>query len=90
MLLAVVANKSLRPSRRRDLVPELMQRLGSSQRNAPRIVAISLLTYRYESRGRDVTALSMRIKQITDHSDIYNDGRTLKSASGTVSNEMFV
>lgn len=66
MLQAVVSKKCLRPSQRRDLVPELMQRFGCSQRNALRIVGLSFSTYRNESRRRDETALKMRIKEITD------------------------
>jgi putative transposase len=66
MLQAVVAKSSLRPSQRRDLVPELMQRFGCSQRNALRIVGLSFSTCRYESRRRDEAALKMRIKEITD------------------------
>lgn len=66
MLQAVGRKKSLRPSQRRDLVPELMQRFGCSQRAALRIVRMSCSTYRYESRRRDERALKMRIQEITD------------------------
>jgi len=51
---------------RRDLVPELMQRFGCSQRKSLRIVGMSCSTYRYESRRCDETALKMRIKEIPD------------------------
>jgi putative transposase len=56
----------LRPSRKRELVPELMRRFGCSQRNALRIVGMSISSYRYESCRRDEAALKMRIKEITD------------------------
>jgi hypothetical protein len=65
MLQAVVA-KSLRPSHRRELVPELMQRFGCSQRNALRVVQMSASTYLYRSVARDATALKLRIKEITE------------------------
>jgi len=64
MLQAVVAKK-LRPSHRRELVPELMQRFGCSQRNALRVVRMSASTYLYRSVARDATALQLRIKEIT-------------------------
>ena len=57
--------KSLRPSHRRELVPELMQRFGCSQRNALRVVQMSASTYLYRSVARDSTALKPRIKEIT-------------------------
>jgi len=47
MLQAVVAKKGLRPSHRRALVPELMQRFGCSERNALRVVRMSPSSYRY-------------------------------------------
>src|ERR1700754_1045679 len=58
--------KSLRPSYRRELVPELMQRFGCSERNALRIVRMSASTYRYTSTKRDESALKLRIKEITN------------------------
>ncbi len=64
MLQAVVAKK-LRRSQRRELVPELMQRFGCSQRNALRVVKMSASTYLYRSVVRDATALKLRIKEIT-------------------------
>ena len=56
----------MRPSQRRELVPELMLRFGCSQRNALRIVGMSCSTYQYKSKRRDETALKLRIKEITD------------------------
>ena len=38
-----------------------MQRLGCSQRNAPRVVQMSASTYLYRSLARDPTLLKMRI-----------------------------
>jgi putative transposase len=46
MLQAVVAKKALRPSQRLELVPELMQRFGCSERKALRIISMSASTYR--------------------------------------------
>src|SRR5262249_39390623 len=57
--------KSLRPSRKRELVPELIERFGCSTRNALRIVQMSASLYRYRSRRRDASALTLRIKEIT-------------------------
>lgn len=65
MLQAVVAKKSLRPSLRRALVPELMQRFGCSERRALAVVKMSPSSYRYEARKRDEAALKLRIKEIT-------------------------
>lgn len=65
MLQAVVAKK-LRPSQRRALVPELMQRFGCIQRNALRVVKMSASAYLYKPVKKDESALKMRIKEITD------------------------
>lgn len=65
MLQAVVAKKCLRPSQRREWVPELMQRFGCSQRNALRIIGMSCSTYLYRSVKRDESALKLRIREIT-------------------------
>lgn len=56
----------MRPSQRRALVPELMQRFGCSQRNALRVVKMSTSTYLYKAVKKDESALKMRIKEITD------------------------
>ncbi|MGQ3002537.1 MAG: IS3 family transposase [Hydrogenophaga sp.] len=66
MLQAVVGKKALRPSQRRELVPELMQRFGCSQRNALRVVKMSASTYLYVSQRKDEGLLKARIKEITD------------------------
>ena len=42
-----------------------MQRFGCSQRNALRVVKMSISTYLYRSVARDTTALRLRIKEIT-------------------------
>jgi putative transposase len=42
-----------------------MQRFGSSQRKALRVVQMSAWTYLYRSLARDATALKLRIKEIT-------------------------
>jgi putative transposase len=54
----------LKPSRKRELVPELMQRFGSSQRQALRVVSLSASVYFYRSTARDAQALTMRIREI--------------------------
>jgi putative transposase len=54
----------LKPSHKRELVPELMQRFGSSQRQALRVVSLSASVYFYRSVARDAEALTMRIKEI--------------------------
>lgn len=56
----------MRPSQRRELVPELMQRFGCSQRQALRVVRMSASTYLYASRRKDESVLKLRIKEITD------------------------
>ena len=56
----------MRPSHRRELVPELMQRFGCSERNALRIVRMSASTYRYKPTRRDESALKLRFKEITN------------------------
>lgn len=66
MLHGGARKNSLRPLQRRDLVPELMQRFGCSQRNALRIVQMSASTYLYRSVARDATVLTARIKEITE------------------------
>ena len=42
-----------------------MQRFGCSQRNALRVVKMSISTYLYRSVARDTTALRLRIQEIT-------------------------
>jgi putative transposase len=45
-------------------VPELVQRFGSTQRQALRVVSLSSSVYFYRSTARDAQALTMRIKEI--------------------------
>jgi putative transposase len=66
MLQAVVAKKALKPSQRREWMPELMQRFGCSQRQALRVVRISASTYLYVPVRKDETVLKARIKEIAD------------------------
>ena len=56
----------MRPSQRRELVPDLMQRFGCSQRQALRIVRMSASSYLYVSQRRDESVLKAHIKEITD------------------------
>jgi len=56
----------LKPSYKRALVPELMQRFGSSQRQALRVVRMSASVYLYRSVARDAEVLRMRIREITN------------------------
>lgn len=55
----------MRPSQRREWVPELIRRFGCSQRNALRVVGMSTSVYRYQPVKRDESVLKMRIKEIT-------------------------
>jgi putative transposase len=74
----------LTPSCRRALVPELMQRFGSSQRQALRVVQMSASTYLYRSVARDASGLKLRIREITEIwsmdfvADALFDGRKLR------------
>jgi putative transposase len=47
-------------------VPELMQRFGSSQRQALRVVRMSASVYLYRSVACDAEVLKMRIREITN------------------------
>nr|WP_249191835.1 IS3 family transposase [Burkholderia cenocepacia] len=66
MLQDVLSKKPLKPSRRRELVTDLMQRFGASQRQTCALLQLSRTVYRYESVARDQSALEMRIKEITE------------------------
>nr|WP_097462131.1 IS3 family transposase [Mangrovitalea sediminis] len=65
MLQDVLFKKGLRPARKRQLVDDLQQRFGVSQRQACAVLMLSRASYRYKSIARDATALSMRIREIT-------------------------
>jgi putative transposase len=54
----------LKPSHKRELVPELVLRFGSTQRQALRMVSLSASVYFYRSTARGAQALAMRIKDI--------------------------
>ncbi len=56
---------ALKPSLRRDLVTDLMQRFGASQRQPRALLQLSRTVSRYELVARDQSALEMRIKEIT-------------------------
>ena len=55
----------MKPSRKRELVADLIKRYGTSQRKACKALKLSRQTYFYQSTARDSTAVLMRIKEIT-------------------------
>jgi hypothetical protein len=55
--------KDLKPSQKRELVPEFMQRFGSSQRRAQHGIALSASQHFYRSIACDAQALTMRTKE---------------------------
>jgi len=55
----------LKPSRKRELVDDLMRRYGASQRQACGVLKISRTSYGYRSIARDARPLIARIKEIT-------------------------
>jgi putative transposase len=55
----------LKPSRKRELARDLIQRYGASQRRACDALQLSRSVYGYESLVKDSGALLMRIKEIT-------------------------
>lgn len=57
--------KSLKPSRLRELATDLMQRFGASQRHAYRVLKLSRSVYSYQSVASDSSALGIRIREIT-------------------------
>lgn len=56
----------MKPSYKRALVPEQIQRFGSSQRQALRVVRMSASVYLYRSVARGAEELKMRIREITN------------------------
>jgi putative transposase len=56
----------MKPSRKREWVPELMRRFGASERQALRMVSMSASLFRYRSTAREAGGLKLRIKEITD------------------------
>ena len=55
----------MKPSRKRELAAELMQRFGASMRKACAVIQLSRVVYLYRSVVRSDTALIMRMKEIT-------------------------
>ncbi len=54
----------MKPSRKRTLVADLMQRYGASQTQACAVLRISRSVYGYRARARDARPLVARIKEI--------------------------
>ncbi|HAX09264.1 MAG TPA: IS3 family transposase [Marinobacter hydrocarbonoclasticus] len=65
MLQDVLFKKGLRPPRKRQLVDDFQKRFGVSQRQACAVLGLSRASYHYKSVARDASALSMRIREIT-------------------------
>jgi hypothetical protein len=59
------SQKTLKPSRRRTLAADLMQRFGASHRQACAAPGISRSVYGYRSRARDSLPLMQRTWEIT-------------------------
>jgi len=57
--------KALKPSRKRELATDLMERFGASMRKACAVIKLSRVVYLYQSHARDSSALVMRMKEIT-------------------------
>lgn len=57
--------KALTPSRKRELATDLMDRYATSMRKACAAIQLSRVVYLYQSVARDITALVMRMKEIT-------------------------
>lgn len=66
MLQDVPSENALRPSRCRELIPDLMQRFGASERQTCALLKLSRTVYRYKSVARDESALEVRIKEVTE------------------------
>jgi putative transposase len=56
--------KALKPSRKRELAADLINRYGASMRKACAAIQLSRAVYLYQSGARDHTALVMRMKDI--------------------------
>ena len=61
----------MKPSRKRELATDLMQRYGASMRKACAVVQLRRVVYLYQSTARDNTALVMRMKEITQTRVLY-------------------
>lgn len=57
--------KALKPSRKRELVADLIGRYRASQRQACAAQRLSRTVFAYRSVARDAAALSLRIREIT-------------------------
>jgi putative transposase len=55
----------LKPSRKRELATDLMDRFGASMRKACAVLQLSRVVYLYQSKARDSSALVLRMKEIT-------------------------
>jgi putative transposase len=55
----------LKPSRKRELATDLMDRFGASMRKACAVIQLSRVVYLYQSTARDSSALVLRMKEIT-------------------------
>ncbi len=64
-MLQHIVQKSLGPSRRRELVAELMSLFGCSQRNAMRVAQVTQGSFFYKPVKKDEAALRMPVNEIT-------------------------
>ena len=55
----------MKPSRKRKLATDLMDRCGASMRKACAVIQLSRVVHLYQSIARDSSALVMRMKEIT-------------------------
>jgi putative transposase len=62
----------LKPSRKRELATELMERFGASMRKACAVIKLSRIEYLYKSNRPDNSALVIRMKEITQTSIHYD------------------
>jgi hypothetical protein len=74
MLQNVLLKKALKPSRKRELATELMERFGASMRKVCAVIKLSRVMYLYKSNARDNSAQVMRMKEITQTRVHYGKG----------------
>ena len=55
----------MKPSRKRELATDLIDRFGASMRKACAVIQLSRVVYLYQSKARDSSALVLRMKEIT-------------------------
>lgn len=65
VMLQDALSKALKPSRKRELANDLMQRYGPSMRKARAAIQLSRVVHLYRSVARDNTALVMQMNEIT-------------------------